>query len=68
MKLSNLGTGRADKYFNLGFAVVHYIHYRPQVGGTKQWGILLQRFGRFSVDLFWGPHVFVFNFHDKRSL
>ena len=67
MKLSNLGTGRADKYFNLGFAVVHYIHYCPQVGGTRQWGVLLQRFRHFTVDVFWGRHVFVFNFHGRSN-
>jgi len=65
MKIANLGTGRKDRHLNLGFGRVHYIHYHPQVGGTRQWGVLLQRFGHFTVDVFWGRHVFVYNFHGR---
>jgi hypothetical protein len=28
---------------------------------------LLQRFGCFTVDVFWGRHVFVFNFHRRSN-
>jgi len=28
---------------------------------------LLQRFGHFTLDVFWGPHVFVFNFHGRSN-
>ena len=65
MKPSNLGAGRKDRHLNLGFGSIHHIHYYPQVGTTTQWGILAYRFECFTVDVFWGRHVFVFNFHGR---
>ena len=67
MKLSNLGTARKDRHLNLGFGRIHYIHYHPQVGGTKQWGVVAMKFKHFTVDVYWWRHVFVFNFHGRSN-
>jgi hypothetical protein len=56
---------RKDKYFNLGFCWLHYIHYYPQQGSPKQWGFSAYNFKNFTIDLWFGKHVIVFSFRDK---
>jgi hypothetical protein len=50
---------RKDKYINLGFFWLHYIHYYPQRWSTSHWGWQTSTFKGFSIDFYVGKHVLV---------
>lgn len=56
---------RTDKYINLGFVWLHYIHYKPNKWSTSHWGFQTTTFKDPSVDFYFGKHVFVFTLRQR---
>jgi hypothetical protein len=56
---------RKDRYFNLGFSWLHYIHYYPQPLSISCWGFQASNWKHPALDIYFGKHVFVFSFRDK---
>ena len=53
---------RKDKYFNLGFCWLHYIHYYPNSVIISSWGFQTSHWKNFTIDFYFGKHVIVFSF------
>jgi hypothetical protein len=56
---------RKDKYFNLGFSWLHYIHYYPRACVISRWGFEASAWKYPSIDFYFGKHVFVFSFRGR---
>ena len=51
---------RTDKYWTVGKIVFHFIHYLPQPWSPSYYGWNLWYFKRWTLDIYFKKHVFVF--------